>query len=258
MNPDTTPVPEDALGSLKGCLIDGDPQQQRRARNIRRRSIFCSVVLQFVAVTALVIFPLLGNGERIPIKIFVESPPYRFGSDHPDKGTTRRSDRPSTQPCLFCKSTSHGKPTVRSTTIIDREPADPPGFAHNPFGDANGVRNVLESATRTPARPPSDQPATDHHRRIVMTHIDPSHITRRAEPIYPPLGVQLHRETRVELHAIIAKDGSIQSLQVISGDALFYQSAIEAVRQWRYTPTLLNDQPVEVDTEITVIYTLNR
>jgi protein TonB len=62
----------------------------------------------------------------------------------------------------------------------------------------------------------------------------------------------------VELHAIIGTDGSIQALQVISGDPLFYQSALDAVRQWRYTPTLLNDQAVEVDTQITVIYSLRR
>ena len=98
----------------------------------------------------------------------------------------------------------------------------------------------------------------ESHRRVIITHIDPSRIIRRVEPIYPPLGFQLHRETRVELRAIISTDGTIQSLQVISGDPLFYPSALNAVRQWRYTPTLLNDQPVEVDTYITVIYSLVR
>jgi protein TonB len=58
------------------------------------------------------------------------------------------------------------------------------------------------------------------------------------------------------LRAIIATDGTIQSLQVVSGDALFLQSAQAAVRQWRYRPTVLNGQPVEIDTYITVVYTL--
>jgi outer membrane biosynthesis protein TonB len=53
----------------------------------------------------------------------------------------------------------------------------------------------------------------------------------------------------VEVARIIGTDGSIQALQVISGDPLFYQSALHAVQQW-YTPTLLNDQAVEVDTQI--------
>jgi len=60
----------------------------------------------------------------------------------------------------------------------------------------------------------------------------------------------------VELHAIIAMDGSVESLEVVSGDPFFLQSALAAVRQWRYRPTTLNGRPVEVDTHITVIYTL--
>ena len=60
----------------------------------------------------------------------------------------------------------------------------------------------------------------------------------------------------MELHAVIATDGSVQSLEVVSGDPLFVSSALDAVRQWRYRPTYLNGQPVEIDTYITVIYTL--
>ena len=80
----------------------------------------------------------------------------------------------------------------------------------------------------------------------------------RVEPMYPALAKQIHKSGKVELRALIATDGTIQSLQVVSGDPLFVQSALDAVRQWRYKPTLLNGQPVEIDTFITVIYTLNQ
>ena len=83
-------------------------------------------------------------------------------------------------------------------------------------------------------------------------------LIRRVEPVYPPLAWQIHREGRVELRALISTDGTIQSLQVISGDPFFLQSALDAVRQWRYRPTVLNGQPVEIETYITVIYTLQR
>ena len=66
------------------------------------------------------------------------------------------------------------------------------------------------------------------------------------------------RDGRVELHAIISTDGTIESLEVVSGDALFYQSALDAVRRWRYRATRLNGQAVKVDTYITVIYTMQR
>lgn len=83
-------------------------------------------------------------------------------------------------------------------------------------------------------------------------------LTHRVEPAYPPLAHQTGRSGRVELRAIIDTDGSIQSLEVVSGDPLFFQSALEAVRQWQYRPTILNGEKARVDTFITVIYTTQR
>jgi protein TonB len=80
----------------------------------------------------------------------------------------------------------------------------------------------------------------------------------RVEPVFPAILRQLHRNGRVELRALIATNGTIQSLEVVSGDPLCVQSALDAVRQWRYKPTLLNGEPVEVDTSITVIYMVNQ
>ena len=79
-------------------------------------------------------------------------------------------------------------------------------------------------------------------------------LIRRVEPVYPVLARQTRREGRVEMRAIIGTDGTIRSLQVVSGDPIFLASAREAVEQWRYKPTVLNGQPVEIDTYITVVY----
>ena len=89
-----------------------------------------------------------------------------------------------------------------------------------------------------------------------VTTLDPAMLLRRVEPVYPPLAIQIHREGRVELRAIIGTDGNIQSLQVVAGDPLFVQSAVDAVQQWHYKPTVLNGQAVEIDTYITVVYTM--
>ena len=62
----------------------------------------------------------------------------------------------------------------------------------------------------------------------------------------------------MRLHAIIGKDGSVQQLEVLTGHPLLVQAALDAVRQWRYRPTLLNGEPVEVDTTIDVIFSLNQ
>ena len=95
--------------------------------------------------------------------------------------------------------------------------------------------------------------------RIVrVTHIDPALLTERVEPVYPPLARQTRRSGHVELHAIISEDGRIESLEMVSGDVLFEQSAMDAVRRWRYRPTILNGRPVKVDTYITVNYVMGQ
>jgi protein TonB len=74
--------------------------------------------------------------------------------------------------------------------------------------------------------------------------------------MYPPLAKQARISGSVLLHAIIEKDGSVIQLEVISGHPLLVQAALDAVRQWRYQPTLLNGEPVQVDTTVTVVFSL--
>jgi TonB family protein len=75
-------------------------------------------------------------------------------------------------------------------------------------------------------------------------------------PVYPPIAKTAHISGTVVLHAIIGKDGTVQDLQYISGPPLLMKSAMDAVRQWKYKPTLFNGNPVTVDTTVTVIFTL--
>jgi len=108
-------------------------------------------------------------------------------------------------------------------------------------------------------RPQPERPADvrpQKPQRLLVGHLEPAMLLHRVEPVYPALSRQIHREGQVELRAVIATDGTIQSLQVVSGDPLFVRSATDAVSQWRYRPTVLNGQPVEIETYITVIYTL--
>jgi protein TonB len=81
---------------------------------------------------------------------------------------------------------------------------------------------------------------------------------RQPRPAYPPLAKQARIQGTVRFTAIIAANGSIQSLQVISGHPLLVPSAMEAVKQWVYQPTLLNGEPVEVVTQIDVNFTLSQ
>jgi protein TonB len=76
------------------------------------------------------------------------------------------------------------------------------------------------------------------------------------KPVYPPLAIIARIQGTVRLEAIINKDGTIQDLKVLSGHPLLVKAAIEAVARWRYQPTLLNGDPVEVLTEIDVNFCL--
>jgi len=89
-------------------------------------------------------------------------------------------------------------------------------------------------------------------------NVQAARIINRVQPVYPPLARQTRISGTVRLHAIIGKDGTIQSLEVMNGHPLLQQAALDAVRQWRYQPTLLNGEPVDVDTTIDVIFSLNQ
>lgn len=81
---------------------------------------------------------------------------------------------------------------------------------------------------------------------------------RRVNPVYPPLAKSARIQGTVALSAIIGKDGRIAELTVVSGHPMLIQAALGAVQQWQYKPTLLNGTPVEVATQINVVFTLGR
>jgi protein TonB len=81
-------------------------------------------------------------------------------------------------------------------------------------------------------------------------------IISQTQPAYPPLARQARIQGTVVLHAIIDKQGKVAQMEVVSGHPLLVQSAMEAVKQWRYKPTQLNGESVEVDTTIQVTFTM--
>jgi protein TonB len=82
-------------------------------------------------------------------------------------------------------------------------------------------------------------------------------LIKRVTPNYPSLAKQARIQGQVVLQAEISKEGTIQNLQLISGHAMLAPAAIEAVKQWRYKPYLLNGEPVAVETQVIVNFSLN-
>jgi TonB family protein len=85
-----------------------------------------------------------------------------------------------------------------------------------------------------------------------------ANLISRVQPVYPAEARRQRVSGNVRLHAVIGRDGSIESLEVVSGDQLLLGAALDAVRQWRYRPTTLQGEPVEIDTTIDVIFGLSR
>jgi periplasmic protein TonB len=82
-------------------------------------------------------------------------------------------------------------------------------------------------------------------------------LVRKVQPTYPPLARQARIQGSVLLQAEISKAGDIENLRLISGHPMLAPAAIEAVKQWKYKPYILNGEPVEVETQITVNFTLS-
>jgi len=81
-------------------------------------------------------------------------------------------------------------------------------------------------------------------------------LVRKIVPTYPPLARAARIEGQVTLQAVISKQGAIENLRVLAGHPMLVPAAIEAVRQWRYRPYILNNEPVEVETQIIVNFSL--
>ena len=92
----------------------------------------------------------------------------------------------------------------------------------------------------------------------VTSTIEAAKLISRVQPVYPVIAIQARIQGNVVLHAIIGRDGQVSELQVLSGHPLLVSAAVDTVRQWRYSPTLLNGQAVEVETTITVSFVLGQ
>ncbi len=134
-------------------------------------------------------------------------------------------------------------PTVADAPTIDLGPGTRPGV-----GVAHGLGDGMPIVV--PARPAPVKP-------LLVSHWAEGNLIYRVQPIYPPLARQARIQGTVELRAIVSKAGMIENLAVVSGHPMLVASAMEAVRQWRYRPYMLNHEPIEVETEITVNYVLS-
>jgi len=145
---------------------------------------------------------------------------------------------------------------------IIAEPMPPTATTGPPIpgaGFEGGVISRIGGVTVGPRPlPPVVEPAPVTGPIRVGSEVQAARIVRRVLPVYPPLARSARISGVVRLQAIIAVDGSIAELNAVSGHPLLIAAAMDAVKQWRYRPTVLNGKSVPVDTRIDVNFTLGR
>ncbi len=242
---------------LSDCLVDSDADASRHAKQRCRKALTISLAIEFILVAALLAGPLLNPSTMSARYAIVPIPPYAGG------GQQALRPRTSSGPHDPLGGHVFHFPVIgtRPESFPDSGSSDEPSSISGPYGDGSGSgtgTGIFGGSEDGPAppRPPEPKPAVTPKPVFVSKGAQEAMLIRRVEPLYPTIARQIHLSGTVELRAIIAKDGGVIDLEVVSGNPILVRAAVDAVRQWRYRPTLLNKQPVEVQTFITVKFVL--
>ncbi len=221
-------------------------------RTHKRWAIAGSAVAQSAIWGVLIVVPLLYT-EALPngmLKMLIVAPPE---PEAPTAATPPKNKRTRiiplshvTAPAFVPRhiNSEAGEPLVE---YVDRENAD-----------ATGQNDSLTDLFRSPKPPAPIAPAEKETARslVIGGSVEEASLINRVLPHYPEIARLNHVSGTVALSAIIARDGTVRELAYVSGPALLIKPAMDAVRQWRYRPTLLDGSAVEVETTIDVVFSL--
>jgi protein TonB len=225
-------------------------------RSARRGwTALASFSMQVFGLSLLLLIPLLTI--QGPTKLtWLDSPPVLLPPPapapapgdqrpiHPSNINERGLQQPVTIPLTIADVNE--QPVASSPDVSNLGVAGPTSI-----GRGGGIGGTGFSMEAAPPPPPAPT------RPLKISHWAEGNLIYRVQPLYPPIASQARVQGAVELRAIISKTGTIENLVVVRGHPMLSAAAIEAVKQWRYRPYLLNNEPMEVETEITVNFVLS-
>src|SRR5580700_10479444 len=232
-----------------------------RLKTKRGRTTTFAIILEIALVGLMVLMPLIFT-EALPkqqLMTFLVAPPPPPPPPPPAAAPVKivkqiqtdivngelRTPTKIPKKVQMIKEDEAPPPVMASTGVVGGVPGGVPG------GSMGGVIGSVLSST------PVAVPKIATPQRVrVSSGVQSGLLVRKVSPTYPPLARQARIQGTVLLQAEISKDGSIQNLQLISGHPMLAPAAIEAVKQWKYKPYLLNGEPVEVETQVQVNFTL--
>lgn len=239
------------FGNLSQCVVYGDTVDVARARRLRSRAMALSLSLEGLVIACLLLGPLLRTAvlpesytsPPVPVvHLVVRStpPPAR----QPERAV------PNQQRDILSAPALRRPLRISSPIEADAGTEQPPIDLNVPIaGDGieiGGPDTNVTSIAPPRAKPPTAVPVT------MSSGVMAARLIHNVQPEYPVMAKLIHLTGTVQLQAIIGTDGSVQNLQVVSGNPILVKAAMDAVTQWRYQPTLLSGKPVEVETVITV------
>jgi len=258
------PAPQ---GFLASCMVDGDENAHSRAGIARGKALGVSAIAQACLLTLVLIVPLLATNHPISVRNAVPIAPYGGMPRQPQEFKPRPLGPPSESPFsvpFVPNPTDAIRHPVTGDESTPRGGSDAPVIPGAPWGsDHSDVSNIgIIPIGGFPEAPQPPQPESDKkpvaNPVAVSEGAELAQLIRRVEPVYPVMAIRSHIEGTVQMRAIIGRDGSVREMRVVSGNAILAYAAQEAVKQWRFRPTILNGQPVEVDTFFNVVFKINQ
>jgi periplasmic protein TonB len=247
--------------ALSRCLVDGDPITKLRDRHRRREALGISFVIESVVHALLIVAPLMTSVAQPQLNRIFPPMPVVMG-DWQSHNTSRD---PVPHPIHHSPAFLYQdfQPRLLGTVVNSHQDAEQNADSILDF-PGEYIPGAIQLTNLGPARLPVEPPSIDTHKTNekstvkVSEGVQQAQLVSRIEPRYPLLALQTRKEGTVLLHAIISREGVITAIEVASGSPWFVQAALDAVREWRYRPTYLNGEPVEVETSITVIFRLSQ
>jgi protein TonB len=222
-------------------------------------ALAASVLLESFAVGLLILIPLIYT-QALPsaqLKSLLTAPPPPPAPTKPPVETKVRHVAAARRFSVLTAPTVIPKQINTNIQEIRTEP----NIAAPGTGQQSGpgvVPGVLFPIPVAPPPPPPARPKAASKPVRVGIGVAEANLIHKVLPVYPALAKSARVQGTVEFTAIISKEGTIENLRLVHGHPLLVQAAREAVLQWKYRPTLLNGEPVEVVTDIIVNFTLSQ
>ncbi len=240
---------------FESALLDFSPAAKHRGW-----TTLVSLIVQALGIAVLLLFPLLSRHALLAVQQVGRMVVAPAATESPELSDRRASPARAHTEVMFDAAVI--RVPRRIPNAIDTRSDVPSAITAKPGAEIPGaIRGegltspVIADLLKRPAGIAASKPA----RRVpVSTGVAQGYLIRRVDPSYPRLAVLAGVQGSVVLAAVISRDGRVEKLRVHSGHPMLVEAALQAVQQWRYRPYYLNGDPVEVETQVIVNFTLAR